>query len=187
MERKDERVKKSEFDIKMKTNDMFAFMLRQQYSGMRGIIVLLLNIIVVICLVLKWTDYDTTAKILMFFILIIFDIYLPGQLFVRAKSQVLVADRFQEPTHYEVDEKGITVSQAGEILGFEWGHFLKYKVTGKRIYVYTSRITAFIIPKDQINEATAKELEDRLAKNKSYFGTKSLETALHILPEDKNK
>jgi tryptophan-rich sensory protein len=86
LERKDERVKKSEFDIKMKTNDMFAFMLRQQYSGMRGIIVLLLNIIVVICLVLKWTDYDTTAKILMFFILIIFDIYLPGQLFVRAKS-----------------------------------------------------------------------------------------------------
>lgn len=179
-------MEKYEFDINMRTGDMFAFMARQQYTGLRGMFDLIINVIVVLCLVLNWENYDLTARLLLFFVLFLFDVYLPVNLYVRARIQVKNAERFQEGTHYLITGEGITVSQGEESVELLWGHLQKYKATGKRIYVYTSRITAFIFPKEQIGSEAYDFLIKRLKANKAEFGMKSLDTAKCVVPQDKD-
>lgn len=177
-------MEKREFDINMRTGDMFAFMARQQYTGFRGLFTLIINIIVLLCLVLNWENYDLTARLLLIFVLILFDVYLPINLYVRARVQVKTAERFQTVTHYLITEEGITVSQGEESIELLWGHLQKYKAAGKRIYVYTSRITAFIFPKEQIGNDAYEFLLKQLKANKAEFGMKSLDTAKCTVSED---
>lgn len=170
-------MKKYDFKIRMKVNDMFAFMASQQFTGGRGLVNLLMNLIIILCLVFNWENYDTTAKLLLFMLLFMFDVYTPLTLYGRAKRQVNESDRFSLETCYVVTEEGIKVSQGSESMEFHWGHFQKYKATGKRIYLYTSKITAFIFPKEQVGDEVFGFLISMLKKNKSEFGMLSLDTA----------
>jgi len=178
---------KHEFDVKMKTGDMFAFMLRQQYFGTRGIIFLLFLVIVLGFSVFKWDNMDQTARVIIIFVLFIFLVFSPIQLFLKAKLQAVSAERFQMATHYAVTEEGITISQSGEVLELLWGHLAGYKKSSKRIYVYTTRVSAIIMPKDQIGEENYAYLLTQLAAHKKEFLTKSLETAKHIVPQDETE
>ena len=180
-------MEKHEFDLKMRTSDMFTFMMYQQYSGFKGFVVLFINALVIYCLITRWSMYQDAPKLLLFFVLFLFDIWMPLQLLLRAKNQVVAASRFKGDTHYSMSEEGMKVSKEGEILIFKWPHFLKYKVMCNRIFVYTSRITAFVLPKDLLGSDNYSFLLDNLKKNKSALGTLSIQTAEHILPEDETE
>lgn len=177
-------MEKHELDISMETGDVFAYLVRQQFLGLRGLVNLVMNVIIVLCLVLNWENYDTTARLLLFMLLFLFDIYVPVTMYLRAKSQSGAAKENQTFTHYLVSDEGITVSQGEESIELLWGHFQKYKKSEKRIYVYTSRMTAFIFPKNQIEDSAYEFLLGKLKENKSDFGTKPLNTAKHIVPEE---
>ncbi|MGN0165649.1 MAG: YcxB family protein [Lachnospiraceae bacterium] len=171
---------KKEFDVKMSRNDVFAFLLRQQCTGMRGLLNLVINVVVILCLVLNWANYDLTAKLLLFFILILFDVYTPVALFRRAVAQAKKAMSM----HYIVTEAGITVVRDNESVELLWGHLLRFTATGKRIYIYTSRITAFIFPKEQLGEETFEFVVKQLKKNKKDLGTRALDTAKCVAPDE---
>lgn len=177
-------MEKHEFDISMETGDVFAYLARQQFLGLRGLVNLALNVIIVLCLVFNWENYDTTARLLLFLLLFMFDIYVPVTMYLRAKSQSGAAKENQTLTHYIVSNEGITVSQGEESIELLWGHFQKFISSSKRIYVYTSRLTAFIFPKSQIEDSAYEFLLKKLRENKSDFGTKPLNTAKHIVPEE---
>ena len=180
-------MEKQEFDISMETGDVFAYLVRQQFLGARGLINLVLNVIIVLCLVFNWENYDTTAILLLFMLLFMFDIYVPVTLYLRAKAQAGADKENQTLTHYSVNDEGITVSQGEEGIELLWGHLQKYRYSSKRIYVYTSRLAAFIFPKKQIGENTYAFLLEKLKENKGDFGTKPINTAKHIVPEENNE
>lgn len=172
-------MEKHEFDLNMRTKDMFSFMMYQQYSGFKGFVVLFINALVIYCLVTRWDTYEDTPKLLLFFVLFLFDIYMPLQLLLRAKNQVVAAGRFKGATHYSFDEDGMVVSKDGERLGFKWPHFLKYKVLFGKVFVYTSRITAFVFPKDVIGADAYNYLLKMLGDNKKILGSMALDSVEH--------
>ncbi len=169
-------MKKAEADITMTVKNMFAFHMRQQYWGFRGIVVFLLSILMVYLLVINWSYYTTTQILLLFFGLFLFVVYMPLQLFMRAKRQVLYNEGFETTIHYTVDEEGIKVKQKDNGLSLEWAHIYTYKTTPLTIYVYTSRISAFIFPKKSFGKEGSDFIMEMLKKNRRIFGTKSIET-----------
>ena len=176
-------MEKHEFDIRMKTKDMFAFMLRQQYFGLRGRVFLVFITTAVVFSVIKWDSMEGSAKAIIIFVVFIFLVFAPLQLFLRSKLQAGSAERFQLATHYVINEEGIIISQAGEELELKWGHLFKYVKSGSRLYVFTTAVSAIIFPKDQIEDADYNYLLEQLAAHKSEFLTLSIETAVHRMPE----
>lgn len=173
-------MERKEFDVCMRADDVFAFNIKQQLSGFKGLFNLAINVIVILCLVLNWENYETTAILLLFLILFLFDVYTPVTLYLRSKNQA--SDKVT--IHYVVTEAGVTISRAGESLELLWGHFQKFQTSRKRIYVYTSRVTAFVLPKEQVGNEAWDFLIEQLKKNKAEFGTKSLNTAKCTVDEE---
>lgn len=172
-------MEKYKFDLDMRTKDMFSFMMYQQYSGFKGFVVLFINALVIFCLVTRWSTYDDAPRLLLVFVLFLFDIYMPLQLLLRAKNQVVAAGRFKGATHYEIDDEGMLVSKEGEELKFKWPHFLKYKTISGRAFVYTSRITAFVFPKELIGGEAYSFMLEKLRENRGILGSMSLDSVEH--------
>ena len=160
---------KYEFDIKMKTEDMFAFMLRQQYGGVRGIAFLFVDFALILNLVWKWGDLSTATRLIMLIVVIVLTVIEPAQLFMKATAQVKYSERLQGTNHYVLTKDGITISQGEQSLGFKWGHIYKYVNSKKRVYVYTSRASAFVIPKDAIGDEPLDYLISMLKEHKDMF------------------
>lgn len=181
-------MEKHEFDISMETEDVFAFLAGRQFLGIKGLINLALNIIIILCLVLKWSDYELTPKLLLILVLFMLDIYSPIVLYSKAKAQAKGNDSNEkEYLHYQITEEGINVSGNDESLELLWGHVQKYKAGSKRIFVYTSTVSAFIFPKNQIGDSSYEFLLKQLKANKSDFGMKSLNTAKYTAPEEEGE
>lgn len=169
-------MEKHEKSLKMRTSDYFAFSMYQQYSGIKCFAVLFINAFIIYCLITRWNLYGDTARLLLIFGLFLFDIYMPFQLFLKAKSQVAQLNLDKEETIFAFSADGLEVSKGENRLGFKWGHFLKYKTFGKRTFIYTSRITAFIIARDLVGEDTYNFILQTLKDNRSVLGSLSIQT-----------
>lgn len=170
------KMRKTEADIRMTVKNMFAFHMRQQYWGFRGIVALFVTVLMGFLLATNWNNYTATQILLLIFGLILFVVYMPLQLLNRAKRQVLNNEGNKITTHYMVNEEGITVTQNETRLTLEWAHIYAYKTTPFTIYIYTSRISAFIFPKGCFGKEGSAFIVEMLKKNKRVFGTKSIET-----------
>lgn len=160
----------------MTVKNMFAFHMRQQYWGFRGVVALFVTVLMGYLLATNWNYYTTTQILLLIFGLILFVVYMPLQLFNRAKRQVLNNEGFETTIHYTIDEEGIKVTQKETRLTLEWAHIYAFKTTPLTIYIYTSRISAFIFPKSCFGKEGSAFIIEMLKKNKRVFGTKSIET-----------
>ncbi|MBP3237829.1 MAG: YcxB family protein [Lachnospiraceae bacterium] len=158
-----------EFDVKMKTEDMFAFMLRQQYGGIRGIAFLFVDFALILNLVWKWGSLSTATKLIMLIVVILLTVIEPMQLYLKAHGQVKYSERLKASNHYVLDKDGITISQGEQSLGFKWGHLYKYVNTAKRVFVYTSRASAFVIPKNALGDEALDYLILMLREHKDMF------------------
>ena len=67
--------------------------------------------------------------------------------------------------HYRFDEKGLTVSQDGDVGELPWVKIYKLVATKHNVLVYNSRITAYVIPREQLTEEQFKELKRIIYKN----------------------
>ena len=174
---------KYEFDTEMKTGDMFAFMLRQCYGGFRGIAFVFIDFALILSLVWNWSSMQLSTKLIMIIITFVLVVVEPLQLLAKAKAQVKFSERFQNKTHYAVDAEGITVSQGVQSMELKWGHLFKYVNSGKRLYVYTSRASAFVFPKADIPSDAMRFLIEKLTEHKGEFLTLSLDT-IKIVDEE---
>lgn len=177
-------MKKYEFDADMRIKDMFAYMLRQQYGGLKFFVVLFVGAVAVANLIVNRNSGEMAGKVLMIILLAFLFVVYPLQLLTKAAAQVKISERFQGTTHYVVDEEGIVVSQGGESLALKYGHLYNYKKGFSRLYVYTGRATAFIFPKAVVGEEVYAFLLEQLKKNKADFMTLPLDTIVHTGPED---
>lgn len=169
-------MEKYEFDIKMSVKDMFAFMLKQSYGGLRGAAFLFVDLALIISMIYNWENMSTATKLIMLIITFVLVVVEPAQLYLKARAQVKLSERFQSSTHYVVDGNGITVSQGENSMELLWGHLHSYKNSKKHIYVYTSRASAFVFPKDELGEDAAKFLVTKLEEHKSDFMTLGMDS-----------
>lgn len=137
-----------EVDIKITAADLYDYMLQHTYNSAGGI---LGSSVGAVCIL-----FGLLTKQWIFLIAgVILLLYLPWTLFIRSRRQILANPSFQNPLHYVLDDNGITVSQ-GEISESQsWENMVKAVSTRRSYIVYTSRINATILPKDQLGDQKA--------------------------------
>lgn len=143
---------KIEFDVQINHKDLFGFNIRQTYLSSQGIISVLIGIL---CMVMAGTQFhegNIGYGIMYVVIGIVIVAYIPGALWLRAKHTMKVNTVLSGVLHYSFDEKGITVTQGEEEGVLPWNSVYKMIATKKYILIYSNRVNAYIIPKNQIHQ-----------------------------------
>lgn len=139
-----------EFDIKLTVKDMYRFKMYQIYAGVQG------WISVLAAALLFWLAADSygevtagrTALYVLFGILFLF--YFPLTLYLHAKQSIAASKVLQGTLHFAAGEMGFIVSQGEETAELKWEQIYRMVATRHNVLVYSSRIHAYVIPKDQL-------------------------------------
>lgn len=141
-----------EFDVKIRSGDLYDYMLYHTYSGFVGIFGTIVGILLVVNFFMNGGFISAIAGVVII-------LYLPWTLFLKAQQQAQNTPAFKKPLHYKMTEEGIEISQDGEVQHQAWADMLKAVSTGKSIIVYTSKVNASIFPKRDLGEKTVAVIE----------------------------
>lgn len=153
-----------EFQVQMTVKAMFQYLLYHTYMNISGMLSIPLG---GLCYYLGYTGMISgdTNKMLVFYFLGTMLIFInPIMLWSKAAKQVKNTPMFKEPIAYELDDKGITISQNGQSHSVPWDEVAKIVETKDTVIIYISRIRAFIITKESL-EGQKEEVYDVLRTN----------------------
>lgn len=139
-----------EFDIKLEPKDMYRFNLYQTYTGFQGWLSIFLAIFLFFAAGATAGTIETTYTILYAAFGGVFLVYLPISLWLRSKKALVSSDVLKGTLHYFVDEKGFQVSQGEKSALLSWEQIYKMTATKHNVLVYSGRINAYVIPKEQL-------------------------------------
>jgi len=141
-----------EYDVKITDKELYDYMIAHSYNSASGILGSCLGaLMVVVALMNGHWIYLICGVVLL--------LYLPINLRIRSKQQILKNSSFKESLHYKLDENGITISQGEQSQSQKWEDMYKAISTSKSIIVYTSKVSATIFPRKQLGEDVVKVIE----------------------------
>ena len=143
---------KTEFDIKLTEKDLYDFNIYQIYRSSQGIISILLAIIVWVMAGITFSNGQIAYGLMYLAGGFVFLFYIPLSLKLRVKNTMNTNEVLSGVLHYEVTDKAISVSQGEEAAELMWSQIYKLVANDKRVLVYSNRVNAYIIPRNQINE-----------------------------------
>ena len=99
------------FDIKLEAKDLFRFNMYQTYTGLQGWISIILGILAFVMAGITFGHAETMYTILYIGVGILFLVYVPGSLWMRANATIKTNAVLAGTLHYEVSEECIRVTQ----------------------------------------------------------------------------
>lgn len=135
-----------QFDIKLEPKDLFKFNMRQGYTSSQGIISIIVPIAIMGYAIFAGSASDIMHLIINIALALLFLFYLPITYSVRSKAVLKKNAVLANTLHYCISEKNIKVTQGEESGELEWDQIYKMVSTKNYIYIFTSRINAYIIP-----------------------------------------
>ena len=125
-----------------------------------GIVSTVVAAICFIASILTYGSVEKTYTVLYAGFGVLFLFYIPCSLYLRSKRQLLLSKPLQEALHYVVDDIGIHTSQGDAFADLPWDGLYKAVSTKRSVFLYSSRVNAYILPRDQLGEAygTVKSL-----------------------------
>lgn len=139
----------AKFQIRIKVNDMYRFLMRHAYIGISGIINLVISGGAFVLFLLGVGNNSGVSNTVLLLIAALFTVINPLYLYYKAAKQVKLTPMFLKPLDYVVNESGIFVSQGEEKLTIEWEQIRKVIETKQDFYIYLSVTRAYILPKAQ--------------------------------------
>ncbi len=160
------------FDVKMTTKDLYKYNLRNAYSGMQGILSIICAALVVFVFIWKFDSLSLVYKVLFIALAIAFLLYIPIALYLRSKQVIAKSDVFREPLTFIFSDEEINIqspvaTEEDETL-LPWADIYKVVKTKSLILIYTNRVSAYIIPLEQITDKE-KEIIDALKSKVEGF------------------
>lgn len=153
------------FDVKLTCDDMYRFHLYHAYTSMQGILSIICGILIIVLIVFsgKFEGFVSAAPYVA--LALVFVLYIPVSLRFRSKRQILMSDALKDVLHYEVTEEGVKVTSDAQPEGslLPWGSIYKAVTTKHNLLIYSSRVYAYIIPKEHLSEVLP-QLYDALEK-----------------------
>lgn len=143
---------KTEFDITLSSKDMYRFSMYHAYTGSQGILSILIAILCFFAAVTTRGSVEGMYTLLYAGFGIVFLFYIPCNLYLRSKRQILASDVLKHALHYRIDEEGIHTSQKDASADLPWDQVYKMISTKHNVLIYSTRVNAFIIPRDQITQ-----------------------------------
>ena len=138
------------FCLQVKAKDLFRFFLVYNYRNLSGVLCVIVSFASLIFLITTFSENETLTNGILFFIALYFTVIRPVILFQKAELQVKTNPGFQDELQYEMSQDGIVIQQNGEEGAVSWEQVIRVLETNHLILIYTSRVNAFILPKEQI-------------------------------------
>lgn len=159
---------KAEFDVKLSAEDLFHFNMYQTYTGIHGIVSILMSVLFWISAVFMFQKGNVGYGMLYIAAGVLFLIYIPLTLWLRSKKTIQTNPVLSGALHYEVSEDAIKVTQGEETGELPWNLVYKVVANSKRILVYSNRINAYVIPRTQIADQYDAFIEIASKKLEAY-------------------
>lgn len=140
----------TEFDIKISDRDLFLFQMYNAYHGTQGWAALILAGVAVAMYCTKFGQVPMGYSILYLVFAVVFALYIPVSLFLQAKAQFKRTKAFQDAMHYALTDEGIDITAGDEKGQLPWNMVYKVVCTKDYLYIFGSRVNAYIIPLEQI-------------------------------------
>lgn len=150
---------------------MYHFHMYHMYHSFTGWFSILISIMAFALAGLTWGKLEATYTILYIAFGIVFLFYFPLTLKGRAKRQIAMSEALKGTLHYTINDEGICVSLGEESALLEWKQIYKMVSTKRSVLIYSSRVNAYIIPREIIGEnySALKELAGKhLKKYQNY-------------------
>lgn len=140
------------FSVQMRAQDLYRFKLYHVYHGFSGVFGICLTVLAAIMLLSNFKNMDEQTRIIFLLIVVWFIIIDPLRFWMHSKGQIKQNKVYHKPLQYRIDEAGITVSQDDTTQTMSWGNLVKLIETKKQFIIYSSKIHAFIFPKEAMGE-----------------------------------
>lgn len=137
------------FEIKISARELFYFSMCHTYSTFAGLSGTIFSVFCLVVLVATWGTVALNYTFLLAVCALLFTVWNPISLWGKAKRQAR-AEVFAKPLAYQLDEKGIQVTQGDQTADYGWDYVFKARQVKKAFFIYTDPIHAFILPKEQL-------------------------------------
>lgn len=134
-----------DFKIQIKAGDLYDYMLRHTYHGAQGLLGSCVGALAILL-------FLGNRQVIYLIAGIVLLVYLPWNLFLKSRQQMLTTPAFKKPLHYILNEEGISVSQDGVMECQKWEDMHKAVSTSKSIIVYTNPVNACIFPRRELGD-----------------------------------
>lgn len=159
-----------QFDSKISEQDLYEFNLHHVYTSSQGIISLVAGGIGIGAAIVSFGTVDMFYTVAYVILGILFLIYLPVTLKIKSKSQLAMSPVLQGTLHFSMEDDGIVVTTDVVAEGQDnkavlpWKNVYKIVTTKKSLLIYSSRVNAYIIPKNQVIDII-DEIKNECTKN----------------------
>lgn len=141
-----------EYSITISVKDMQGFVLRHTYKSISGWFGVIISLVALGMVCYGWNTYGNMEKTALIILALLFTVVQPIQLMFKARNQVKSQEMFKIPLIYNLCDEGIVVRQGEQKVSILWEDISKVVNTKKAVYIYTSPVSAFIFPKEQLGD-----------------------------------
>ncbi len=145
-----------EFDIQLTAKNLFRFNMYQNYTTSQGPLSIVLALIVLGISYYCFAQGNTSYGILYVVVGIVILVYIPFTLWNRAKRTIKHNAVLAGTLHYTLSPEGIGVAQEGDTGLLAWDKVYKVVASKDAVLIYSTRVNAYILPKEQLKEQYAE-------------------------------
>lgn len=150
---------KFKFDVQMTRKYMFDFLFQHTYRTPKGKLSLLVGLAMIPLCVLTWNRVGRMFSLCYILFGAAFLVLMPLSLWQKANKIVRSAPVYHSPFIYKVDRTGITTIQNSQTAHANWKQVEKVVESRLCLFVYISKVNAYVWPKTAIGEDYGKLLE----------------------------
>lgn len=132
--------------VNMKTGYMYSFLFQHLHRSFKGIFGVCISLAALVAFVMSLgSTEDTTRKVILLVIGLLFTVVNPVLLLIRAQKQVMLSPIYKQPLQYTFCKEGMKVSQGDEEQSIEWNRIVEVRKTSSILIIYTSRNSGSIL------------------------------------------
>lgn len=154
-----------DFQIQITEKELFRFNLRHNYLSVQGVIGVVLSLLALFLAIRYFDPADGLRMALLIVVGLYYPLLLPLILYNRSRAAAKNTPTYQAPFLYHFGEESFTVAQGDATAEFFYKNMRRVRETGKDLTVYSDRVHAHILPKDQLGgraDALASLLKEKI-------------------------
>lgn len=164
--------------VGMKVGYMYSFLMQHTHRSFKGIFGVCISVAALVAFALSFDgNGDTTRKVILLIIGLLFTVVNPIILLIKAQQQVLLSPVYKNPLTYLFTEDGMTVSQGGQEQSLAWNAILEIRKTASVLIIYTAKNTASILAYKEMGE-NRQAVEQMIARGCKKAGVTKIPASM---------
>lgn len=179
-----QREAESEFEngitvsVGMKVKYMYSFLFQHTHRSFKGIFGVCISLAALVAFALSFDgNADTTRRVILLVIGLLFTVVNPIILLIKAQQQVLLSPIYKKPLTYGFTEEGMTVRQEEQQQFVPWDKILEIRKTHSVLIIYTARNSASVISYKEMGQQS-EAVEKMIAEGCRRAGMKKLPSSM---------